>query len=95
MTAVEVCHWSDRAECEGTATHVWFEDNPAYAQTICGRCPVRVECLEHALLTGEVLGVWGGWTPAQRDGWLRWPQMRECIACGVRSSSPRCDTCRV
>jgi WhiB family redox-sensing transcriptional regulator len=35
------------------------------AKAICARCPVRDECLEHALENLEV-GVWGGTSTAQR-----------------------------
>jgi WhiB family redox-sensing transcriptional regulator len=30
------------------------------AKRVCGRCPVMVECREHALLQPEPYGVWGG-----------------------------------
>ena len=32
------------------------------AKRVCGRCPVMVECREHALLQPEPYGVWGGQT---------------------------------
>ena len=91
---VSVEHWSELGACDGMDGDVFFENPPAYAQTVCRRCPVQAECLEHALLTGEEWGVWGGWTAPQRDGWLRWPQTRRCIVCDERSAYPRCDTCR-
>jgi WhiB family redox-sensing transcriptional regulator len=30
------------------------------AKEVCARCPVRVECLEHALTAREQFGIWGG-----------------------------------
>ncbi|MFF2652126.1 WhiB family transcriptional regulator [Streptomyces sp. NPDC058045] len=36
------------------------------AKRVCGRCPVMVECREHALLQPEPYGVWGGLTAAER-----------------------------
>lgn len=30
-----------------------------YAQRICARCEVRVECREYAVRTGQIFGVWG------------------------------------
>ena len=33
---------------------------------VCARCPVMVECREHALLQPEPYGVWGGLTAAER-----------------------------
>lgn len=34
---------------------------------ICGRCPVRHDCLEDALSRNERDGVWGGLTTEERD----------------------------
>ncbi|MFI8961084.1 WhiB family transcriptional regulator [Streptomyces sp. NPDC053493] len=36
------------------------------AKQVCARCPVMVECREHALLQPEPYGVWGGLTAAER-----------------------------
>lgn len=36
------------------------------AKSICRSCPVRQECLEHALATQEPYGVWGGLNEAER-----------------------------
>lgn len=36
------------------------------AKTVCSRCPVTQECLEHALENGEKLGVWGGLSEDER-----------------------------
>lgn len=33
---------------------------------LCGRCPVREECLEWAIEKNEMAGIWGGTIPAQR-----------------------------
>lgn len=30
------------------------------AKAVCGRCPLRAECLAYALDAGEAHGVWGG-----------------------------------
>ncbi len=40
-----------------------FSDAPAQlglAESLCGDCPVRVECLAGAVERGEPWGVWGG-----------------------------------
>ena len=42
-----------------------------YAKTICGTCPVRVDCLEYALENRERYGMWGQATPADRARILR------------------------
>jgi WhiB family transcriptional regulator, redox-sensing transcriptional regulator len=36
------------------------------AKSICVRCPVREECLEHAMLADERYGIWGGLTDVER-----------------------------
>lgn len=36
------------------------------AKRVCARCPVMVECREHALMQPEPYGVWGGLTAAER-----------------------------
>ncbi|MER6913630.1 WhiB family transcriptional regulator [Streptomyces sp. NPDC000594] len=36
------------------------------AKRVCARCPVLVQCREHALLQPEPYGVWGGLTAAER-----------------------------
>lgn len=38
----------------------------ARAQQICARCTVRQECLDFAMRTGEMHGIWGGTTPEER-----------------------------
>jgi WhiB family redox-sensing transcriptional regulator len=50
---------------------------------LCPVCPVRADCLAHALLHRERWGVWGGLTPAARrnieafiaDGAVTWTQL--------------------
>jgi len=36
------------------------------ARALCARCPVRDECLEFALSSGEPHGIWGGLNELQR-----------------------------
>ena len=38
----------------------------ARAQRICQGCPVRPQCLDFAMQSGEKDGIWGGTTPEQR-----------------------------
>ena len=40
---------------------------PRYAKEICGRCPVKLDCLAWALENNEREGVWGGTTPKERQ----------------------------
>lgn len=50
---------------------------------LCPKCPVRDQCLAHAILHRERWGVWGGLTPAARrnieefltEGSVTWVQL--------------------
>lgn len=48
---------------EPTAARLSREES---AKRVCARCPVMLECREHALLQPEPYGVWGGLTAAER-----------------------------
>jgi WhiB family redox-sensing transcriptional regulator len=39
------------------------------AKAVCESCPVRAECLNHAVRAGERYGVWGGLTSDERLAW--------------------------
>ena len=41
------------------------------ALRICDGCPVKQECLDFAMRTGEPAGIWGGTTPEERIRALR------------------------
>jgi WhiB family transcriptional regulator, redox-sensing transcriptional regulator len=41
-------------------------EQAARACQICAGCPVRGQCLEFAVETGEMEGIWGGTTPDER-----------------------------
>jgi WhiB family redox-sensing transcriptional regulator len=34
---------------------------------VCGACPVKVQCAQHALAVREPYGVWGGLTEDERE----------------------------
>ncbi|GAA4792226.1 WhiB family transcriptional regulator [Streptomyces ziwulingensis] len=61
-------NWREHAACREEDPDLFFPigtTGPALLQTrqakaVCGRCPVREQCLEWALDTGQSLGVWGG-----------------------------------
>lgn len=60
--------WRRRAACAGQG-ELFFDDACTdAAKTICAACPVREECLEHALRLPERYGVWGGATVEERRG---------------------------
>jgi WhiB family transcriptional regulator, redox-sensing transcriptional regulator len=49
--------------CRRFDPDLWFSDAPAeleLAKSLCGDCPVRVECLAGAVDRAEPWGVWGG-----------------------------------
>ncbi|HEY2792123.1 MAG TPA: WhiB family transcriptional regulator [Micromonosporaceae bacterium] len=49
--------------CRRFDPDLWFADAPAeleLAKSLCGDCPVRVECLAGAIERAEPWGVWGG-----------------------------------
>lgn len=71
MTRWAEVAWRQRAACKDEPTRLFFPDegepaSPA-AKAICGACPVRVECLEFAMATGQRAGVWGGLGSKQRE----------------------------
>ena len=63
--------WMELAACKGLnpeSFHPLRGDHQtvAYAKAVCAACPVRAECLEHALVNRETRGVWGGLTERGR-----------------------------
>lgn len=44
----------------------WTRNANAEAKSVCARCPVRDDCLDHAIATDERWGIWGGMTPTER-----------------------------
>ncbi|MFM9702503.1 WhiB family transcriptional regulator [Streptomyces galilaeus] len=66
--------WRQRAACRHEDPELFFPigtSGPALLQTeqakaVCRRCPVRAQCLEWALETDQILGVWGGTSETER-----------------------------
>ena len=56
------------ARCRGASVDVFYPAEPSFeeARRICLRCPVREECLAHAVAERERYGVWGGLSPMER-----------------------------
>lgn len=62
----------DHGACNGDDPDLFFPppgrlDLMATAKAICARCPVREECLDYALVTRQVHGVWGGMSERERS----------------------------
>ncbi|MQA84799.1 MAG: WhiB family transcriptional regulator [Streptosporangiales bacterium] len=74
MVITPVSDWTELAACRGVDPELFYPigtagpalEQVAAAKAVCARCPVRDECLEWALRTGEPHGVWGGTTPEER-----------------------------
>lgn len=61
--------WMTRAVCRQVDPEIFFGEAgrwEADAKRICGRCPVRDQCLQDAQARNEEWGIWGGLTPAER-----------------------------
>jgi WhiB family redox-sensing transcriptional regulator len=63
--------WMDHAECSGVDPDLFFPGRGddvtlRKAKAVCSRCPVKDECLDHALAHGEKWGVWGGTSERER-----------------------------
>ena len=66
--------WAAFAACLDAPGMTFFPQTKAEARAavaICEVCPVREECLDHALATNERFGVWGGTTEKERRLLLR------------------------
>ncbi len=62
-------HWRNRAACAGLDTQLFFPsqgESISEAKEICASCPVRVECADYALASGQRFGIWGGTTERDR-----------------------------
>ncbi|MFI8230218.1 WhiB family transcriptional regulator [Streptomyces sp. NPDC085900] len=67
-------HWRERAACLREDPDLFFPisvSGPTLrqidrAKAVCGRCPVVEQCLAWAMRAGNVEGVWGGTTEAER-----------------------------
>ncbi len=80
--------WMERAGCRGMGTTPFFVGQGKSlrrARELCGRCSVRVECLEFALADPCLRGYWAGTTEGDRRE-LR--QRRVLIPVGERHRTP-------
>ena len=69
--------WHDHAACSGESGVLFYPPSrperraarlrrESRARAVCGICPVRDECLQHAIDHGERHGIWGGQTDRER-----------------------------
>ena len=67
-------NWVEQAACRAPDVNPqWFHAEDLYsgereqALAICAACPVRSDCLQHALAINERYGIWGGLTAPERN----------------------------
>src|SRR6478752_1106664 len=61
--------WADLGRCATADPELFFPPpgtDSTIARAICRTCPVRRQCLEYAIVTGQRHGIWGGMTESQR-----------------------------
>ena len=66
--------WQQAAACRDADPELFFgaDDGDRHmALALCAACPVRTDCLEHALATREMYGIWGGTDEQERKRMLR------------------------
>lgn len=62
--------WEGRGRCAEVGGDLFYPEDgesAAPALRVCAACEVRARCLDWALETGQVWGVWGGTTERQRQ----------------------------
>ena len=62
--------WRSAAACAGLGPGLFYDTRArsiAAAKWICERCPVVLDCAEHARTAGEAHGIWGGQTEIERS----------------------------
>ena len=72
-------NWRHQAACRDADPETFFpidETKPngprvTAAKAICSGCPVRAQCLDYALGSGQRWGIWGGLTTPERRAELR------------------------
>lgn len=66
-------NWREAARCRTVDAEGLFVTGAQQreARTFCRSCPVRTECLAHALDERVEFGVWGGMTERERRALLR------------------------
>ena len=72
--SAKVIVWRELGSCRGLDPAMFFpddEEEAATAKAVCEQCDVRIACLEHALVSREKQGVWGGATERERRRIIR------------------------
>lgn len=72
--------WGGLGACAGADPDLFFPERGAStreAKAVCAGCPVRLECLEHALTHNERFGIWGGLSRRERERLTRARRARQ------------------
>lgn len=73
----EAHEWYANARCKNDdsiySNYLYVTDDRAAKvnRSFCNTCPVRLECLEYAIIMREQYGIWGGTTENQRKNLVR------------------------
>lgn len=64
-------NWRDKAYCKTVETQIDFFSDDKHeiklAKSMCRKCTVAHECLAFAVINQEKFGIWGGFTPRERN----------------------------
>lgn len=84
--------WEAARACAGADINLFYAgEGETYTgrgwEPYCLACPVRAECLAHAMSRGEKFGVWGGFSPRARkalnrellEGTVTWSQIESSV----------------
>lgn len=72
--SLQQIEWRKLGACRGLEAAIFYpdeDDDAEEAKAVCEMCSVRVACLEHALMSREKVGVWGGATERERRRIIR------------------------
>lgn len=94
--------WQQHAACRDTVPDLFFPASDDFtapetvrqllvAGAVCGRCPVRRECLTYAVESGQAHGIWAGHTPADLRAIRR--QRAAGVPDPVVDADPMCPGC--
>jgi WhiB family redox-sensing transcriptional regulator len=70
--------WREQAACVGDMATAFYPPlrpekrsvktaREERAKAVCAACPVRLQCLDQAVESGERYGIWGGLTDTERS----------------------------
>ena len=78
--AADVWAWQFQGACRGMDSAVFFHPErergtkraarERAAKQVCERCPVKIQCAQHAIAVREAYGTWGGMSETERAALL-------------------------